>query len=86
MNEKTIKYRGRVFSRQEMEQQFNPRAMVPGVDALLEARAAQSAEFRDRMRGAKLSVSYGDGEREICDVFPAAKPGAPVLVFFHGGY
>jgi arylformamidase len=33
-----------------------------------------------------LDVRYGDGPNETLDIFPAAAPNAPVLVFIHGGY
>lgn len=35
---------------------------------------------------ARLDVAYGQQPRERMDVFPAALPNAPVLMFFHGGY
>ena len=33
-----------------------------------------------------LNVSYGPTLEETVDIFPATKPGAPVMVFLHGGY
>ncbi len=34
-----------------------------------------------------LDVAYGsEGHRQTLDIFPAAARGAPLLVFFHGGY
>ena len=36
--------------------------------------------------GVAIDVRYGDGPNETLDVFPADRPGAPVLVFIHGGY
>ena len=38
------------------------------------------AEFPPR------TVAYGSHPREILDLFPAAQPGAPVLLWVHGGY
>jgi arylformamidase len=34
----------------------------------------------------KVRRPYGDGAGETLDIFPAAQPGAPVLIFVHGGY
>ena len=31
-------------------------------------------------------MRYGPGEKETLDIFPAPEPGAPVLLFIHGGY
>ena len=36
--------------------------------------------------GARLDVRYGDQPRKRLDVFPCARPGAPTLLFIHGGY
>jgi arylformamidase len=33
-----------------------------------------------------LDVAYGPTRAETLDIFPAAKEGAPIFVFFHGGY
>lgn len=33
-----------------------------------------------------LGVKYGPTNEEYADIFPASMPGAPVLVFIHGGY
>lgn len=29
---------------------------------------------------------YGDGPRQVADLFPATRPGAPIVLFFHGGF
>lgn len=34
----------------------------------------------------RLDVRYGPHRDEVCDVFPAAKPGAPLMLYLHGGY
>jgi arylformamidase len=31
-------------------------------------------------------VRYGEGPREMCDIFPSAKRGSPVFIFIHGGW
>ena len=58
---------------------------VPEAPGILAGWAAESA----RLRAARLSgldLPYGTGDRERWDLFPAADPGAPCLVFIHGGY
>jgi len=68
-----------------LDRMYNNRALVPEhathfvqwADASEDAREAH-ANVRD--------IAYGDGPMEKLDIFPAAKRGAPVLVFIHGGY
>ena len=53
--------------------------------ALNTARAAASVSFRAAHPG-HLDLRYGPRERNTWDIFPAADPDAPCLVFIHGGY
>ena len=53
--------------------------------ALVAARNAASAAFRAEHSG-HLDLAYGSRERQKWDIYPAADPGAPVLIFIHGGY
>ena len=49
------------------------------------AEASALARAQQRLRGS--TCAYGDGAGETLDVFPRRRaPGAPVLVFIHGGY
>ena len=60
-------------------------AAVVGSAALIEARNAASAKYREaHPRG--LDIPYGPGARAAFDLYPAAKAHAPCLVFIHGGY
>jgi arylformamidase len=34
----------------------------------------------------RRDVAYGPHRDEVCDVFPAARPGAPLMLYLHGGY
>jgi arylformamidase len=54
-------------------------------DRYVAARVARSDAFRKKHAG-RLDVRYGNGARERLDVFPCGTPGAPSLVFIHGGY
>ena len=53
--------------------------------ALTAARNAAGASFRAAHPG-HLDLRFGETEREAWDLFPGRDPGAPCLVFFHGGY
>ena len=68
-----------------LEAQYNNRARVPDHARVLARWAQASALVRERSL-VHLDVAYGDGTGELLDVFPSAAPGAPVVVFIHGGY
>src|SRR5690242_20203043 len=68
-----------------LDAQYNNRARVPDHPQHLAGWAESSALARQKMRS-QLDVRYGSEDGETLDVFPADKPGAPVLVFIHGGY
>jgi acetyl esterase/lipase len=69
----------------ERDAAYNNSLAVDGSAAMNEARAAASATFRDAHPGA-LDLPYGPLPRNKWDLFPAADPDAPCLVFIHGGY
>jgi len=69
----------------EMERMYNNRALVPEHPEHFRRWAADSAEVvRTEVR--ELDLRYGGGPNEHLDIFPAARPDAPVLFFIHGGY
>ena len=65
--------------------QYNNRVRVPGHAAILKRWADASVAARKGLTS-QLDVAYGASAAERLDVFPARAPGAPVLVFIHGGY
>ena len=69
-----------------LDAQYNNRARVPDHAAVMARWAQASALARSAAAGAQLDVRYGEGAGETLDIFPAAQPNAPVLVFIHGGY
>ena len=69
-----------------LDAQYNNRARVADAAAILARWAQDSAHARDGSPGKRLDLRYGDGPGETLDLFPAAAPDAPVLVFIHGGY
>lgn len=68
-----------------LDRMYNNRALVPEHPAYFERWAAESAALRDSLP-VHVDLRYGEGANETLDVIPAEKPGAPVLVFIHGGY
>jgi len=76
-------YKG--FRPDEMEYQYNPRESVPEYPELAKVRAAQAKTVRDTSKS-WLNVPYGDSPREQLDIYAAAPPTGPVLVYIHGGY
>jgi arylformamidase len=78
-----IAYKG--FPKEELEYQYNPRESVPEFPELAKWRAAESRKARSTLKS-WLNVPYGSSPREILDIYPADRPGGPVLVYIHGGY
>jgi len=67
------------------DRQYNNRARIPEHPSILARWSSSSAAARARITG-HLDVPYGEADSERLDIFPAAKTGAPVLVYIHGGY
>jgi arylformamidase len=74
-----------IMSRAERDAAYNNPAAVPESAALLGEWRAASETFRSEHAG-HLDQRYGPRERNAWDLFPAADPKAPCLVFIHGGY
>lgn len=76
----------REFSTQaQIDAQYDVERSVP--DFMVYARhfTDESRVARHRLR-CSLDLPYGPTRDETLDIFPAARPGAPVFVFIHGGY
>jgi arylformamidase len=73
------------MSRAERDAAYNNSAAVQNSAELNAAREAASAAFRAAHPG-HLDLRYGPRERNTWDLFPATDPGAPCIVFIHGGY
>ena len=73
------------MSRAERDAAYNNSEAVADSPALNAAREVASAAFR-AAHPEHLDLRYGPRERNTWDLFPAADPKAPCLVFIHGGY
>jgi arylformamidase len=73
------------FTQAALDEALNARGTAPDFDEVLRRYDEDSARVRARF-GGKLGVAYGPSEDETLDIFPAAKPGAPIQLFIHGGY
>jgi len=72
-------------SQEEIDREYNLGTAVPDSSRWLEWYGQESAKARRELACA-LDVRVGPTLDETVDVFPAARPGAPILVFIHGGY
>lgn len=68
-----------------LDAQYNNRARVADSAQIL-ARWAEASALARAQSSPLLDLRYGSGAGETADVFVAAVPKAPVLVFIHGGY
>ena len=64
---------------------YNNRALVPNFADHFSNWIESSKAARANLNR-QLDIAYGAGPNETLDIFPAAKPNAPVVVFIHGGY
>lgn len=72
------------LSQAERDAAYNNNAAVKDSAAWVEARDKAAPLFR-AATPAHLDIPYGSGARQKLDIYPG-KPGAPCLVFIHGGY
>ncbi len=76
----------RDFSTQEeIDSEYNIEELVPDRLERVARMAEESARTRENLKG-EMDVSYGPTLDETMDIFTAARPGAPMLLFIHGGY
>jgi arylformamidase len=69
-----------------LEAQYDNRARVADSAVHLAKWSEASVLAREGSPAKRLDIAYGEGPSESLDIFPAARPGAPVLVYVHGGY
>jgi acetyl esterase/lipase len=74
-----------ILSKSERNAAYDNNGAVKDSADLIVARNAAAKAYR-AANPAGLDVAYGDSPRQKWDLFPAADPAAPCLVFIHGGY
>ena len=75
----------RNYSQDALNVQYDARGTAPDGDKYRDFISENSARVRDAL-DCRLNVPYGSGDAEIANVFPATKPGSPIVYFIHGGY
>ena len=73
------------FTRAALDAAYNNTAAVPDSAARLANWTARSAALRAK-QPTECDIPYGPHERTAYDVFRSGRPGAPLLVFIHGGW
>ena len=74
-----------LHSDQDLSRQMMPRIAVPDHEHWLAEDLALSDAVKSRI-SLLPDQRYGDGPRQVADLFPATRPGAPIVLFFHGGF
>ena len=69
----------------EIDAQYNLGALLANPQQVFDGYSDLSAKTRKTLQ-CELDVRYGPTLDERLDVFPAARPGSPILLFIHGGY
>ena len=72
-------------SQEEIDREYDVEASVPDFRPYATFFIEESRKAREDLRPL-LDVPFGPTREETLDVFPAAGPAAPILVFIHGGY
>lgn len=70
---------------QQLEHEYNARAAIPDHPQIFERWRAESRAAREALR-CEEDYYFGPSPAETLDLYPAAVPNAPLLVFIHGGY
>jgi arylformamidase len=73
------------IERAALDAQYNLRAAVPEHLSYFARYERESGVLRARWPG-RLDLPYGATARQAIDLFLPRSPGAPLLVFIHGGY
>jgi arylformamidase len=74
-----------LHSDQDLSRQMMPRIAVPDHEHWLAEDLVLSDALKSRIP-LLPDQRYGEGPRQVADLFPADRPGAPIVLFFHGGF
>lgn len=73
----------RHYTQAELDRNYDQRGWVSNALEVIARYPVSSAATRRRLKFE--TASYGPSADEVLDIFPAGKPGAPTLIFVHGG-
>ncbi|MGI9481224.1 MAG: alpha/beta hydrolase [Hyphomicrobiales bacterium] len=69
------------------EAEYNNRARVSDAAAIIDGWQELAADWRSKTHKAEIGLSYGDGARNVVDIFtPDYERAGPIALFIHGGY
>ena len=74
----------RGYDQAGLDHQYNSRGTVPDASVYLREYAARTRDAKAKLACSE-NLRYGGGADEVLDIYPAARSGAAVLVFLHGG-
>lgn len=69
---------------EEIDTQYNPKRAVPDFGMYANFFVTESAKAGNDLKNL-LNVRFGPTVEETLDIFPAAAPDPPIVVFIHGG-
>lgn len=72
------------YTQEELDAQYDQSTLVPNGNEIQQQNASDSARIRGELECIR-DVSYGPTLLERLDIFPAARKGAPVVIYHHGG-
>jgi len=72
------------YDQAELDRNYDQRVWAPNADEVINRWVTGSAAARASLKY-KADLAYGPSEDETLDFYPPARPGAPVVVFIHGG-
>ena len=72
-------------TRADLDKSYDVERSVPNFMVYADQWVNNSGQARRHLTN-KLGLRFGPTVEEYCDVFPAARRGAPVFIFIHGGY
>jgi arylformamidase len=72
------------YDQKELDRNYDQRAWALNADEIIARWITSSAAARSSFRH-RTDLAYGSTEDEKLDIFPAARAGAPIVVFIHGG-
>lgn len=70
----------------DLDDEYEIDSKIPDRAEIQARYTAASAEATRGNPAAVLDVAYGSDPRQRLDILPAGRSGAPVILFFHGGY